>query len=1513
MTDILNQIAEKWFSWQLSMFWQVGLLIAIVAGLDLIIKKWAWPQVRYALWLLILIKLILPPSLTSPTSFTAEIPFIAKEAAIKISQSQTIPQTIETSQKPIGPTPANITAQSAETISAPIAAPAVARLSLKAYVFSVWLAGVVILSGWLIIRLSNLRHQHLKDKQSNLPERLEGLLASTAQKLNLRKIPQVILTNKICCPAVFGIIRPVLLMPADKLANLTTQDTENIFLHELAHIKRGDLLVHAIYMILQIAYWFNPLLWLIRKQLQNLRELCCDATVAKILREKTAGYRQTLLETARQLLAQPVDPGLGLLGLFENSNWLVDRLGWLEKKSWRYRPLRIATIFVLVCLMAACVLPMTKFEAPADFVIKGTVTDAQTGKPISGATVGDTENYADGKYHAITDGNGNYSYKTWYEEHGIMATADDYQKERKTLLTKLFGSEKEKVIDFALEPNATDKQTGSKTGEKEKLQKLVEDFFKDNYRDIKQRKTIEWGEPIIDANGSQTIRYKYEARIWDKDKYIFDELFTFSKDGKFISAKKLSQILTDYPADKNSSAGQGENEISVFESYFPVDEEAGKKLDEWWKNKDTVYLDTDTFFELFRKGIRKCTIEYKGNFPMQYIGGKYISHKEPDDQKAIDIVYYASFSPEYKYYAVYSGLSVANPKSEKVLKRLVDIALEYHQLGRIIWGVKQSKQDNKFIAFLEPYLHSSDPVKREHADIVIKAFRGEIDGNRWEREWNQKQRTEKTIREFGDDLSKIKKTFLTGTSAERREAFKFVKRNGITLFHDASFIAALGECVKDSDANIRAETARLLGNNFIWGQYVQPEEAIEILLRLSKDQSRDVRYQVVYFGLSVITNKDEQIIKRLVEMALDESNSHNFADRIRWGLTHGANKEVIKKYLDPYLSIEDKKGELARNLYKEIYKEEPFMQTRTKTPTGQGVYPIDFEITKQAFLQGDSIEITEILANTDNIETGQTYTIKGKYKLSSADSARLHIYATNGEIDSEQGPLVKRGTGDFTRIFTYKKAGWLHLSFYPADGGGSFGSLYFAKKGSGQKMPDISTITSVVGTPKPDMQIENDAIKNQLQTKVDLPFSPDMPFSEAIEILKHSVNPPLNIIVIWNNLDNNACVERKTRIGLDPMSGVPLNLVLKLLLKSVYQQCMELDYAIMDGTIVIDTESSLQRIVETNAYNTEDPNNKTDVQIEVEGDKYNLMARGGKSRVEALNPKAANLINLYLHALEKSDWKTALSVCSISVIDKAQQYPTAESFFNTVVPVKEILNKLRDPRIGYWQQAPKYFAYIFDVRISQPDLPRDVFWVWKARKLEGKANWEIDFPAIPFKTWLADERQEIFRVAQEKDRLIKELAPRLKGVRTLLTTKRKEFVVGEPIYFSLQLVNQGDSILNYDCQQVAVNNSMTIEGPEGKEVKYMAEYFQTNGSAVIIKPGETKTLFDQFDITKQYDIRQPGEYRVQFNGNGLSIGVGKEDTSDLNDSTSFEYYPGILPSNMVIINVRSGHQARDVR
>jgi len=237
----------------------------------------------------------------------------------------------------------------------------VVKPSWRVYAMLVWLLGALALATWLIIRFRQLRGPHRgRQDVAGLPPWFGKLLADTAKKLNLRRLPEVAFSETVVCPSVFGIFRPVLLLPKKDMTGFSPKDTEHVLSHELAHIKRGDLWVHGIYMVLQIVYWFNPLLWFVRRQLQHLRELCCDATVARILREKTTDYRQTILETARRLLARPVEPGIGLLGLFEDSSRLVVRLRWLEKKTWKHRGLRIATCCAAIAVMTACILPMAR-------------------------------------------------------------------------------------------------------------------------------------------------------------------------------------------------------------------------------------------------------------------------------------------------------------------------------------------------------------------------------------------------------------------------------------------------------------------------------------------------------------------------------------------------------------------------------------------------------------------------------------------------------------------------------------------------------------------------------------------------------------------------------------------------------------------------------------------------------------------------------------------------------------------------------------------------------------------------------------------------------------------------------------------------------------------------------------------------------------------------------------------------------------------------------------------------
>ena len=98
-------------------------------------------------------------------------------------------------------------------------------------------------------------------------------------------------------------------------------------------------------------------------------------------------------------------------------------------------------------------------------------------------------------------------------------------------------------------------------------------------------------------------------------------------------------------------------------------------------------------------------------------------------------------------------------------------------------------------------------------------------------------------------------------------------------------------------------------------------------------------------------------------------------------------------------------------------------------------------------------------------------------------------------------------------------------------------------------------------------------------------FKADMSFSEAIDILRNSTVPPLNIVVFWRDLERNADIYRDTPIGIDGVSGVPLRTHLKLLLISLSSNSpVKLGYTIYGGVIIISTQDSLPRRLRTRIY-----------------------------------------------------------------------------------------------------------------------------------------------------------------------------------------------------------------------------------------------------------------------------------------------------------------------------------------
>ena len=114
------------------------------------------------------------------------------------------------------------------------------------------------------------------------------------------------------------------------------------------------------------------------------------------------------------------------------------------------------------------------------------------------------------------------------------------------------------------------------------------------------------------------------------------------------------------------------------------------------------------------------------------------------------------------------------------------------------------------------------------------------------------------------------------------------------------------------------------------------------------------------------------------------------------------------------------------------------------------------------------------------------------------------------------------------------------------------------------------------GPPTPTVSARPSATPRQPVRKTPASFTPEMPLSEAIDILRNSTTPPLNIIVYWKDLRESAEIYRDTPIGIDGLRGLPLRQSLEVLLSSLSATSpAPVAYTVRHGVIVIATAEAL--------------------------------------------------------------------------------------------------------------------------------------------------------------------------------------------------------------------------------------------------------------------------------------------------------------------------------------------------
>jgi beta-lactamase regulating signal transducer with metallopeptidase domain len=382
MNTILEQInsaGEAFVDFALPMLVQSGILILILLLIDFLLRRKVRAIFRYWIWMLVLAKLVLPTSLASPLS----LGYLFGDRLTSLQVVPTSPQTVE--QSPIVTTPiidlSNIptgkhttptmpTRPSDEPIlSKPLTSSPVSPvpISWQGIVFLLWLS-IVIAMGLLLLQRA-IFVNGLVAQAEEVDDSIKDTFNFCCQRMGVRRKVGLKVSANATSPAVCGLFRPVILLPQNFSAGLSTGQLQAVLLHELAHIKRGDLWINLAQTILQILYFYNPLLWIANAIIRRIREQAVDEAVLVAMGEKAQQYPQTLVSVAKLAFKRPV-LSLRLIGVVESKSALASRIKRILTrpipKSAKLGMISIAAIIIA----AAVLLPMAKKHREAKTVFR---------------------------------------------------------------------------------------------------------------------------------------------------------------------------------------------------------------------------------------------------------------------------------------------------------------------------------------------------------------------------------------------------------------------------------------------------------------------------------------------------------------------------------------------------------------------------------------------------------------------------------------------------------------------------------------------------------------------------------------------------------------------------------------------------------------------------------------------------------------------------------------------------------------------------------------------------------------------------------------------------------------------------------------------------------------------------------------------------------------------------------------------------------------------------------------
>ena len=288
--EVVNGWGSVWAGFMTRSLIEVSVLLALVTMIWLPLRRRMSAQLGHGLFCLVLLKLVVPTPVTWPewapeisarqaTGWVVEWlrppsegPALALTLTTPAEPPFALPSTGDFEVNvadPTGPLPVVTTTPPPRPVRPP------SRLSLSAWLMIAW--GVV--AAFLLLRFARawVATRRLVDDASPLVADTLPVDVDALQRVaGVRTPVRWAISPMLDSPAVGGLVRPTVVIPPDFDEGLTPKQLTWVLLHELAHVRRGDLWVAAGQRLIQAVFFFHPAVHLASWIIDQLREYACD-------------------------------------------------------------------------------------------------------------------------------------------------------------------------------------------------------------------------------------------------------------------------------------------------------------------------------------------------------------------------------------------------------------------------------------------------------------------------------------------------------------------------------------------------------------------------------------------------------------------------------------------------------------------------------------------------------------------------------------------------------------------------------------------------------------------------------------------------------------------------------------------------------------------------------------------------------------------------------------------------------------------------------------------------------------------------------------------------------------------------------------------------------------------------------------------------------------------------------------------------------------------------------------